>query len=1024
VRTLWFLLLAVCSIQQTFAQDVLTYHNDNARTGQNLNETILNPNNVNFNQFGKLFILAADGKVDAEPLYVSNLTVGSTSHNVVFVASEHDSVYAYDADTGALLWQVTLVKSGETPSDDRSCAFVTPEIGITATPVIDRSSGPHGTIYLIAMSKDSSGGYHQRLHALDITTGAEEFGGPLDIQATYSGSGAEGNGTTLTFDPKQHLARASLLLLNGIVYVGWSSHCDHDPYTAWIMGYDENTLAQTRLLNITPNGSEGSVWQSGAGLAADSSGNIYFLTANGTADTTLNAQGFPISGDYGNAFMKLSTGGALAVADYFNESNTVSESNADEDLGSGGALVLPDMIVNNVTWHLAVGAGKDSNIYLVNRDNMGKFNPNTNNIYQQLTTPLRGQEFGQAAYFNNAIYYGAVGDNLRMFAFANAMLQANPASTTITTFGYPGTTPSISANGSANGIVWATENTNPAVLHAYAAGNLGTELYNSNQAPNNADQFGAGNKFITPMIANGKVYVATTTGVGVFGLRGNGGTPSVQLTAKPSSGAAPLAVNFDATGSSDPDGGALTYSWSFGDGTPNATGVTLTHVYQNPGVYTAALTVRDGRGGTASTTTQITVSTVPPPSQGAAPVIWTSLVNASVTGTVVRKTSGCDGCADSGAISQQTISSGDGYVEFTVTEPGTQRFIGLSNGNPGTTPSEIKFALNLYSSYIEVRESGIYKTDRPFTIGDVFRISITAGQVTYSKNGTVFYTSAAAPAYPLLVDTALLGVNASFSNVVILSGSITPPPPSLPVISNVNASAAGTSAAISWNTDVPSDTQVEYGTTTAYGISTTLNTTSVTAHNQMLTGLTSKTLYHYRVKSGNANGLAISGDSTFITTSGSTAAPVIWTSLVNASVTGTVLRKTSGCDGCADSGAISQQTISSGDGYVEFTVTEPGTQRFIGLSNGNPGTTPSEIKFALNLHSPNIEVRESGIYKADRPFTIGDVFRISITAGQVTYSKNGTVFYTSAAVPVYPLLVDTALLGANASLTNVLINGN
>jgi hypothetical protein len=529
VRTLWFLLLAVCSIQPTFAQDVLTYHNDNARTGQNLNETVLNPNNVNFNQFGRLFILAADGKVDAEPLYVSTLTVASTGHNVVFVASEHDSVYAYDADTGALLWQVTLLKSGETPSDDRGCRQVTPEIGITATPVIDRSSGPNGTIYLIAMSKDSSGGYHQRLHALDITTGAEEFGGPVDIQATYSGSGAEGNGTTLTFDPKQHKARASLLLLNGIVYIGWSSHCDHDPYTAWIMGYDESTLAQTRLLNITPNGSEGSVWQSGAGLAADSSGNIYFLTANGTADTTLNAQGFPISGDYGNAFMKLSTGGALAVADYFNESNTVSESNADQDLGSGGALVLPDMIVNNVTWHLAVGAGKDSNIYLVNRDNMGKFNSNTNNIYQQLTTPLRGQEFGQAAYFNNAIYYGAVGDNLRMFAFANAMLQANPASTTITTFAFPGTTPSISANGSANGIVWATENTNPAVLHAYAADNLGTELYNSNQAPNKADHFGAGNKFITPMIANGKVYVATTTGVGVFGLRGNGGTPSVQL---------------------------------------------------------------------------------------------------------------------------------------------------------------------------------------------------------------------------------------------------------------------------------------------------------------------------------------------------------------------------------------------------------------------------------------------------------------------------------------------------------------
>src|SRR5216117_1254011 len=381
------LLLALYAIPCA-AQNVLTYHNENARTGQNLNETVLNPGNVKVNTFGKLFILPADGKVDAEPLYVSNLTVNSTTRNVVFVASEHDSVYAYDADTGALLWQVTMLQAGETPSDNRSCSQVTPEIGVTATPVIDLSGGPHGTIYVVAMSKDSSGGYHQRLHALDITTGAEEFGGPVEIQATYSGTGAEGNGTTLTFDPKQHKERASLLLLNGFVYTAWSSHCDINPYTAWIIGYNKsNLLLQPQVLNITPNGSEGSVWQSGAGMAADS-GNIYFLTANGTADTTLDAQGFPINGNYGNAFMKLSISGTLAVADYFNMFNTVAESNADEDLGSGGALVLPDMTdSSNMTWHLAVGAGKDRNIYLVNRDNMGKFDSTSNHIYQQFATP-------------------------------------------------------------------------------------------------------------------------------------------------------------------------------------------------------------------------------------------------------------------------------------------------------------------------------------------------------------------------------------------------------------------------------------------------------------------------------------------------------------------------------------------------------------------------------------------------------------------------------------------------------------
>jgi len=524
-------LLAACTIASASAQDVTTYHNDNARTGQNLGETILTPSNVNTSTFGKLWVLAADGKVDAEPLYLSAVTLPDTTvHNIVYVASEHDTVYAYDADTGALLWHVSMLKSGETTSDDRGCSQVTPEIGITATPAIDRSIGPHGTLYVVAMSKDSSGNYHQRLHALDITTGAEEFGGPVDVAATYPGTGDNSSGGNVIFDPKQYKERPGLLILNGQVYTSWSSHCDIRPYTAWIISYAEGTLAQTSVLDITPNGSEGSVWQSGAGIAADASGNIYFLTANGTFDTTLNAQGFPTLGDYGNAFMKLSTtSNILAVADYFNMSNTVSESNADADLGSGGALVLPDMIDSGgTTRHLAVGAGKDRNIYLVDRDNMGKFNPNTNNIYQQLNTPLAGTEYGMAAYFNGAIYYGSVGDKLKMFPFASAKLASSPSSETAITFTYPGTTPSISANGAANGVVWATENTNPAVLHAYDASNLATELYNSNQAASGRDQFGAGNKFITPMIIHGKVYVGTTTGVGVFGLLASVG--AVQLS--------------------------------------------------------------------------------------------------------------------------------------------------------------------------------------------------------------------------------------------------------------------------------------------------------------------------------------------------------------------------------------------------------------------------------------------------------------------------------------------------------------
>jgi hypothetical protein len=501
---------------------VLTYHNDNSRSGHNPYETKLTLKNVNSTQFGKLFVVNADGLVDAEPLYAPSLNVAGATHNVLFVASEHGTVYGFDADSGTTLWQVTTLLAGETPSDNRGCDQVTPEIGVTSTPVIDLTMGPHGTIYLIAMSKDSSGNYHQRLHALDITTGEEEFGGPVEIAAQYPGTGANSQNGNVIFDPKQYKERAALLLLNHVVYTTWASHCDDEPYTGWVIGYNEATLAQQYVLNVTPNGSEGAIWASGSGPASDSSSNIYFLDANGTFDTTLNAQGFPSSGDYGNAIVKLSIKDKkLVVADYFNMYNTVSESAADEDLGSGGAMVIPNFKDSSGTLHeLVVGAGKDANMYIADRTNMGKFNASNNNqIYQEVTGALDGSVFSAPAYDGDRIYYGAVDDNIKAFAFgANGRLVSTPESLTNETFGYPGATPSISGNAKTNLILWATENTSPAVLHAYNANDLERELYNSNQASGGRDQFGNGNKFITPMIANGKVYVGTQAGVGVFGL--------------------------------------------------------------------------------------------------------------------------------------------------------------------------------------------------------------------------------------------------------------------------------------------------------------------------------------------------------------------------------------------------------------------------------------------------------------------------------------------------------------------------
>ena len=501
---------------QTNTINVLTYHNDVARTGQNLNETILTTANVKSTSFGMVGNLSVDAGVDAEPLYVSNLTLGGGVHNVVYVVTENDSVYAFDAETFVQLWHMSVLGANETASDNRGCGQVSPIIGITSTPVIDLSAGTHGEIFLVAMSLDNGGNYHQRLHALDLTTGAETSGSPVTVQATFPTT----NGTT-TFDPKQYKERAALLLLNGVIYTTWASHCDDGPYQGWIMGYNETTLARASVLNVTPNGSDGAIWMAGDGPAADSSGNIYFLDANGTFDDTLNSNGFPEHGDYGNAFIKISTAGNnLSVVDYFTMFNTDSESDADEDLGSGGEMLLPDLQdTQGNTWQLAVGAGKDGHIYVANRSLMGKFNTNNDSaIYQEIdSNGLGGGVWSVPAYFNNKVYYGAVSDHLRAFSIANAKLSTPAGSMSAESFGYPGTTPGISANGNANGIVWAVENNGGGVLHAYDATNLATELYNSNQATNNRDHF-ADNKFITPMIANGKVYVGTPNGVAVFGL--------------------------------------------------------------------------------------------------------------------------------------------------------------------------------------------------------------------------------------------------------------------------------------------------------------------------------------------------------------------------------------------------------------------------------------------------------------------------------------------------------------------------
>src|SRR5579859_487636 len=362
------------------SQDVLTYHNNNSRTGYDGKETALTLTNVNVSTFGKLFILPADGVVDAEPLYLSNLSIGGITHNVAIVATEHDSVYAYDADTGTSLWKVTTLKAGETTSDTHGCRQITPEIGITSTPVIWRRKSGNPIIYVVAMSKDKAGNYHQRLHALDATTGGEMLNGPVDISGQYPGTGDNSSNGYVIFDPAQYAERMGLLLTGNTVYLAWTSHCDFRPYTGWIMGYNANTLSQTTILNITPNGSEGGIWSAGGGMAADNSGNIFLLDGDGVFDSTLNGSGFPEYGDYGNGFLRLTTTGGLAVADYFEMYNQASENGSDTDFGSGGAMLVSQKDSTGKLWQLALGAGKDGNLYVVDRSNLGKFNSTTNNI--------------------------------------------------------------------------------------------------------------------------------------------------------------------------------------------------------------------------------------------------------------------------------------------------------------------------------------------------------------------------------------------------------------------------------------------------------------------------------------------------------------------------------------------------------------------------------------------------------------------------------------------------------------------
>jgi hypothetical protein len=512
--------------------NVLTSHNDNARTGLNPNETILTPTNVNIYGFGKIYDRRVDGPVYAQPLYVSNLPIpGQGTHNVVFVATMHDSVYAFDADSNVgsnapPIWHTsflnpvagTNVPTAAQVAPGQDCTTFVGDVGICGTPAIDIVSG---TLYVVARTKEAAGQFH-RLHALDLATGTEKPNSPVVIDGVLPGTGADSGGGFVHFNQLREIQRSALLLSGGVVHIAWCSYCDNAPYHGWITSYDAQSLQQVGLFNATPNGNNGGFWMGGAGLAAAPDGSIFGVTGNGTFDTNPSPQNF------GDSFVKFTQGTNLTLVDYFTPFDQSTMESQDNDLGAGGVVVLPDSVGSLTHPHLLVGAGKLGKLYLIDRDNMGHFNAgNDSQIVQSFNFYSGGGPphfFGLPAFFNDRLYVQGNGEPLKVYAFANGQLNTTPILQSAEIIGFRGATPSISANGTNNGILWQVFPGSASIpftsLRAYDAKNLSARLYDSylNLQAGLPEKITL-TKFSTPTIANGKVFLGTQDSIAVFALR-------------------------------------------------------------------------------------------------------------------------------------------------------------------------------------------------------------------------------------------------------------------------------------------------------------------------------------------------------------------------------------------------------------------------------------------------------------------------------------------------------------------------
>jgi hypothetical protein len=721
---------------------VTTYHYDNARTGTNPNETTLTPTNVNANTFGKLFSLPVDGWVYAQPLYMPRVVMGAgtpqagTMHNVLFVATEHDSLYALDADnnTGANanpLWKASLIDTahgagtGEkpVPNGDVSTGDLVPEIGIVSTPVVDPATN---TIYVVAKSTVADTTFIQRLHALDITTGKEKFAGPVVLSGTVPGTGNGSSGGTLNWDPKWQMNRASLMLLNGIVYIGFGSHGDNGPWHGWILAYNASTLNETGVWCSSPNSIGSGIWGGGAGFAADVPagkpyGRIFAATGNGTYDAV--APTYANSMDYGDSILKLDLANGVptmnsngtVVGDVFTPHAQASLNNADEDQGSGGVVILPDSVGGGNGQHQLAQVGKSAIIYVLNRENLGGYTP-ANTKDPQEAAYLNGGLWGAPAYWNGKIFVWGINDHLKSFSFANGMLSANPTSTSAELIeGYYSPTPTVSANGTSNGIVWSVKTNNytsegQETLYAHDATNVANLLYSSDQ---NSMRDNPGNsvKFITPMVANGKVYLGSESQVSVFGLLGGSVQATVPvISPAPQSFSSSLQVSItDST-----TGATIFYT------TDGTTPTTASSQYTAPFTISSTTTVNAIAAGTGILASPVASATYTLTTQVAAPTYNPPAGMYSTVQSVVITT---------------TTPNSTIYYTTDGTTPTTAslRYTGAVTVSATETLDAIAVASGLSNSPVA---SGLYTIDTGVSLVN-FTSGFTAGSMTLLGSATL-----------------------------------------------------------------------------------------------------------------------------------------------------------------------------------------------------------------------------------------------------------------------------------------------